>query len=137
MKNLKNIAAAVASLVVFTNITNSQALKASYSANYEQEPLTVKYLGDEGDYLLFDVTFKPNSKGRNVFAIEDKNEGEIYSSIPGTNFKVQRVKIEKISDEQVLNFKLVSGSKTYVRSFAVNTNLVETTTVAEGDITKL
>ena len=136
MTKLKTIALAAASLVIFTNITNAQALKASYSVNFE-EPIRVKYLGDDGDYLLFQVTLQSTSPAPAKFIIDDKKEGELYSSGWGADFKVQTIKIEKRDYDQELEFKLLLGKKTYSRSFSVNTKLVETTTVEEGAITKL
>lgn len=133
MTKLKNIAVAVASIVIFSNITHAQALKANYSVNYE-EPLKVKYLGEDKEYLLFQVTLQAPSSS--LFAINDKTEGELYSSYFSNNLKVQTIKIEK-RDEQVLNFKLVQGKKVYNKTFSVNTSKVETTTVSENDITIL
>ena len=135
MTKLKNIAVALASIVIFTNITHAQALKASYSVNYE-EPLAVKYLGNDGNYLTFEVTVQSQISGKAFFAIADKNEGVLYSSNVTPGLKVKTIKIER-SGDQVLNFKLVIGKKTYAKTFSVNTSKVETTTVAESDITML
>ena len=136
MTQLKNIAVAVASLVIFSNVTNAQAIKASYSVNAE-EPMKVKYLGDDGEYLLFQVTLQAKTPATSVFAIDDQSEGELYSTFLADTNKVQTVKIEKKAEGQVLDFKLVSGKKTYLKSFSVNKTLVETTTVAETAVTKL
>lgn len=136
MKNLKNIVVAVASVVLFSNITNAQTLKASYSVNYE-EPLKVKYLGDDDAYLLFEVTLQSNAPLNTLFAISDKNEGEFYSSFLSAGLKPRTFKIEKHGDNQVLDFKLVAGKRTYLKTFSINTSTVEKTTVAEHDITKL
>jgi hypothetical protein len=135
MSTLKNIAVAVASIVIFTNITNAQAVKASYSVNYE-EPMAVKYLGTDGAYLTFQVSVKPSATRNAVFEIADENEGELYASNLPAKFDTRTVKIEK-RDGQVLNFKLVVGKTTYTKSFSVSTNKIETTTVAESDITEL
>ena len=135
MKKLKNIAVAVASLVIFSNITNAQTLAAVNSVNYE-EPLKVKYLGEDGDYLRIEVTFQPGISSKALLAIEEEKEGELYSSFVGAEFKVQKIKIEK-GDYRSLNFKLFNGKKSYSKSFSVNTSLVETTTVSESDLTKL
>jgi hypothetical protein len=135
MTTLKNIAVAVASMVIFTNITNAQTVKASYSANYE-EPIAIKYLGNDGDYLLFRVSLQAPVSGSTYFEITDKTEGELYSSNLAANFKVQTIKIEK-KDDQELSFKLVVGKRTFSKSFSVNTSTVETTTVSENDITRL
>lgn len=135
MTTLKNIAVAVASIVIFSNITYAQNLKADYSVSAE-EPIKVKYLGDDGEYLLFEVTLQPKTSSNALFVIDDKKDGELYSSNLEGNYKVKTVKIEK-RDGQVLDFKLMIGKKSYTKSFAVNTTLVENTTVAETDISKL
>ena len=135
MTKLKNIAVAVATLVIFTNITNAQAVKASYTTTYE-EPLAVKYIGSDNDYLTFQVTVQSATPKSATFAIDDQKEGELYSSNVTPRFNVKTIKIEKRND-QVLDFKLVVGKKIYSKSFTVNTNKVETTTVAEADITML
>ncbi|MEO6731877.1 MAG: hypothetical protein ABIN01_11730 [Ferruginibacter sp.] len=135
MTSLKNIAIAVASVVLFSNITYAQALKANYSVSYE-EPLAVKYLGTDGEYLTFEVTMRPQIEGTALFEIDDKYEGQLYAANVTSALKVNRVKIEK-RDDQVLNFKLLVGKKTYTKSFSVNTSKVEKTSVAESDITML
>jgi hypothetical protein len=135
MTNLKNIAIAVASIVLFSNSTHAQITKASYSVNYE-EPLKVKYLGEDGDYLRFAITMESKSLPKAKFTIEDKNEGELYSSVFETTFKSQTIKIEK-GGYQSLHFNLVLDGTTFSKSFIINTNLIETTTVAERNITKL
>lgn len=135
MNKLKNIAVAFASIVIFTNVTNAQAVNASYSEK-AADPMVVKYIGNDGQYLTFQVTVQPQANSNAFFEIADKTEGELYSSSVSPNTKVQTIKIEK-RDEQVLNFKLFVGKNTYTKSFSVNTNKVETTTVAETDITML
>jgi len=136
MTKLKTIVAAVASLVIFTNIAHAQtATSTNYQANYA-EPLTVKYLGSEGDYLYFEVSLKPQTEGKAKFEIVDKNEGAFYAAGVSNDFKVKTYKVEKRED-QVLDFRLHFGKKTYSKTFSINTSLVENTTVAAGDITKL
>ena len=135
MTHLKNIVVAVASIVIFTNITQAQNLKANYSVGYE-EPLKVKYLGSDGDYLRFEVTFDSKTPERARFTIEDKNEGELYSSYFEGTSKVQTIKIEK-SAYEALNFHLNLGKKNYSKSFSVNTSVVHTTVVAERDVATL
>ena len=135
MSTLKNIAVAVASLVIFTNITNAQTVKASYSVKAE-EPMAVKYLGNDGNYLTFQVSVEPTVSGNAIFEITDKNEGELYTSTLATHSKTTTIKIEK-RDGQVLDFKLVVGKNTYTKSFSVNTNRVETTTVEESSVSIL
>jgi hypothetical protein len=140
MTKLKNILIAAVSLVTFSNITYAQSINAAdkvkTSANAD-EPLNVKYIGDDGEYLIFQVTVQLNSTERGRFAIDDKYYGQIFSSVLRTNSKLTTVKIEKSDADDVLDFKLVLGKKTYSKSFSVNTSLVETTTVEEGDVTRL
>ncbi|MEO6550035.1 MAG: hypothetical protein ABIN94_18680 [Ferruginibacter sp.] len=134
MKTLKNITVAFVSLIALTNVVNAQVVTASYQVNYE-EPLAVKYLGNDSKYISFQVTVQaetPNS----FFTIIDKSEGVLYSSSVTAESRLRTIKIEK-RDDQVLNFKLVVGKKTYLKSFYVNTKKVETTTVAENSITML
>ncbi len=136
MTTLKNITVAVASMVIFTNITNAQsAVKASYSVNYE-EPMAIKYLGNDGDYLLFRVSVQPTFTGKAYFEIADQKEGSLYTSNLASIAKEQTIKIEK-RDDQVLDFKLVVGKKTFAKSYTVNSDVVEKTTVSENAITSL
>jgi len=135
MTTLKNMAVAVASLVIFTNITNAQTAKTSYSVNFE-EPMKVKYLGDDDGYLSFEVSFTSESPKKSRFIIEDKNETELYSSFFESSPKKQTVKIDK-TDVREIYFKLFVDKKMFSKSFSVNTSLVETITVAENNLTKL
>lgn len=135
MTTLKNIAVAVASLVIFTNITNAQTAFTGYLVNHE-EPMKVKYLGDDDGYLSFEVSFTSESPKKSRFIIEDKNYSELYSSFFESSYKKQTIKIDK-TDVKALNFKLFVDKKMYLKSFVVNTSLVETITVAENDLTKL
>ena len=138
MKQFKNIAAAVASLVIFSSITNAQtAIPTSYSTpNATVEPMAVKYLGSSEDYLVFEVSLKSEANGYATFEIEDQNEGALYSTGLDKNATTKTIKIEKKND-QVLNFKLSVDKKVYTKSFSVNTSVVEKTTVSENDFTSL
>ena len=134
MTKLKNIAVAIASIVIFTNITQGQTTpeKSSF-VNYE-EPMAVKYLGNEGDYLAFRVTVQADLAANASFVVADQTEGDLYSSGLTSGDLVKTIKIEK-RDGQVLDFKLVVGRKTtFLKSFTVDTKEEEKTTVAEGDV---
>ena len=136
MTTLKNLAVAAASLVIFSTITNAQTSKANYTVK-ANEPFKVNYMGDEGAYLVFEVTLD-NAKSTNaVFAIYDKNEGELYSSLFGTKSNIKTIKIEKTDNDQVLDFKVILGKKAFSKSFVANTSLVETIDVIENSVTKL
>jgi len=136
MTKFRNIIIAAFSLVIFANVANAQAVNASYSVSAE-EPLKVKYLGDDGEYLLFHVELKSHEPAKAKFAISDKTEGTLYSSTLPSNLTVTNVKILKKDADQVLNFELFLGKEKFSKLFSVNTSFVKTITVAERDITKL
>ena len=128
MKTLKTALIAFASFVVFTNTTSAQALRSSYSIKAD-EPIEVKYLGVDGNYLLFQVVVNSYEKGHTSFKLTDKWDGELYSDYIRANNKVTTYKIEK-KDNQELEFKLLLGNKVFSKSFFVNTARVENTIVA-------
>ncbi|CAN5387567.1 hypothetical protein BH11BAC3_BH11BAC3_42770 [soil metagenome] len=136
MKTLKFkfIAVAIASFVMTVNTVSAQAVQASYTYKAE-EPLSVKYLGSDGEYLLFEVAVNNETKVAN-FGITDKAEGDLYSYNFNKGVNTQKMKIEK-KDYQELNFTLRVGKETYNKSFSVNTMRVENTVVAENEITRL
>ncbi|MEO6231907.1 MAG: hypothetical protein ABJB11_15005 [Ferruginibacter sp.] len=136
MKTLKFkfIAVAIASFIMTANTVSAQALQASYTYKAE-EPLSVKYLGNDGQYLLFEVAVNNESKTA-TFGITDKTEGDLYSYNFNKGVNTQKMKIEK-KDYQELNFTLRMGKETYNKSFSVNTMRVENTVVAENEITRL
>ena len=136
MTTLKNLAVAAVSLVIFSNITQAQTLKASYTVN-ANEAFKVKYIGDEGEYLVFEVTLDAPKTANAVLSIYDRNEGELYSSFYAGITSAKTIKIEKTDNSQVLDFKMIVGKKSFSKSFAANTSVVETINVTEKSVTKL
>ncbi len=134
MKKFKNTAVAIASLLIFINSTHAQASKAGQPVN-EEDPMAVKFLGNDGNFLTFRVTMLSQIPDYAFLAIGDKNEGVLYSAFFTTKYKVQKVKIEK-RDDQVLNFKLIIDKKTYSKSYSVNAGKLETATAIK-DVSKL
>jgi hypothetical protein len=136
MSTFRNITAAAASLVLLSGIAHAQiAVPTHYSINNSGD-FGVKYLGSDGDYLVFEVKIQSPLSDNASFRVEDSNDGTLYTSRIKDASKLTRVKIEK-KDYQALNFKLVVGSKVYSKSFSVNTKMIDRTTVSESDITKL
>jgi hypothetical protein len=131
MKTLKFkfIAVAIASFVITANTVSAQAIHTSYTINAE-EPFSVKYLGTEDNYLLFEVTVRSADLKPAALGISDKAEGELYAETFRTNLKVQKVKIEKRANQE-LEFKLSLGKAVYNKSFSANTSREENTTVSE------
>ena len=129
MKNLKKIAAAIIAVILFTNTATAQIVS-------KEPPLTVKYLGNQGGYLLFEVGINTGNDILPLLKINDKAEGELYSQNWKINAKSQIFKIEKM-DFQELSFKLLSGKKVYSKNFSTNTSFVEKITVKENDVVVL
>jgi hypothetical protein len=127
MKNMKNIIAALFTAVFFTTAASAQTAA--------QEPLTVKYIGMEENYLLFQVEVN-TAASFSLFKINDRTEGELFSQSWRNSNKPLTFKIEK-KDAQELSFTLVSGKKAFTKNFATSTNVIETTTVSEADVVKL
>ncbi len=137
MKTLKFkfIAVAIASFVISANTVSAQAIQAIYAVK-TAEPLSVKYLGSDDNYLVFEVTVNSAESKNALLGVSDKAEGELYTESIRSTQKTQKLKIEK-RDSQELNFKLSVGSTVYNKSFSINTSRVENTVVAEKDITVL
>lgn len=104
-------------MVISATAINAKSINPIDRVN-GKEPFSVKYIGNEGDYLLFQVIVNSSNAKHTSFAITDKSEGELYSSNIEANYKVQTLKIEK-RDNQELDFKLVIGKEVYSRSFAI------------------
>ena len=79
------------------------------------EPLSVEYLGQDENYLIFQVTVKSFGNQKVSFALNDQAEGELYTSV-FTMDKIQTFKIEK-RENQELNFNLLVGKKVFSKSF--------------------
>ena len=69
------IAAAFASFVIAANPVFAQSPVQPVLVNAE-EPLTVKYLGNDGAYLLFEVAVRSADQNTISLGISDKTEGE-------------------------------------------------------------
>ena len=134
MKNLKNISVAIIAVVLFA--TTATAQKTVATTEKSTEPFTVKYIGNEEDYLYFQVEINNVDNKFSLLKINDKAEGELYAQSWKPTLKLQTFKIEK-KEGQELNFKLLSGKKVYSKTFSATTSRNETTTVNENDMVVL
>jgi hypothetical protein len=134
MKNLKNITTAIIAVVLFVSAASAQTTVAKTVK--ATEPFTVKYIGNEEDYLYFQVEINTGNSNYSLLKINDKAEGELYSQSWKSNAKFQTFKIEK-KDGQQLDFKLLSGNKVYSKTFSATTTLVEKTVVNVNDVVVL
>ena len=137
MKTLKFkfIAAAFASSIITASPIAAQNTITPYTVSAE-EPLTVRYLGTDGSYLLFEIVVRSTGEKTVSLGISDKAEGDLYVSNFRDSYKVQKIKIEK-RDSQELDFRLGLGKNTYTKSFNVKNNVIENTVVSENDISRL
>lgn len=103
-----------------TNTVAQTVIPASNQID-TSEPLTVRFLGSQGDYLIFRVEIKTGNVGHSILQIDDAIEGELYSNPIYTNSKFQVMKIEK-RENQVLDFKLISGKKVYTKTYTTESN---------------
>lgn len=117
MKKFKNIVLTLVAMVISATAINAKSIDPVNSVK-TAEPFTVKYVGNDGDYLLFQVIVNSNNTKETSFAVSDKQEGEIYSAYIESTYKAQTLKIEK-RENQELDFKLVIGKEVYSRSFAI------------------
>lgn len=137
MKTLKFklIASAFASFVIAANPAFGQNPVHPISVIAE-EPFTVKYLGNDGAYLLFEVVIRSADQRTVSLGISDKTEGDLYASNFRAGYKAQTIKIEKRNNQE-LDFRLDLGKNKYTKSFNVKNSVVENTVVSENDITRL
>lgn len=127
MKNLRNIATALLAVVLFSNAAAAQT--KTTTAN---EPFTVKYIGNDEGYILFQVAVNTLDKNYTLLKINDKIDGEIYSQSYKKGSKLTTFKIEK-KDAQELSFRLLTGKTVYTKTFFTSVSNVESTTVNEND----
>ncbi len=88
---------------------------------YGDEPaaelLSVNYLGEDEEYLFFEVEVKAGSNKAVSFDVTDSNEGELYAATFRAD-KKQTLKIEKRFDQE-LSFNVKAGKRSYSKSFTV------------------
>jgi hypothetical protein len=121
MTKIKNIVLTLVTLLISVTAITAAPVNPANSFSGD-EPFTVTYVGNEGDYLVFQVVVNSDNTKNTSFKISDKAEGEIYSANIRSDNKVQTMKIEK-RDNQELDFKLVIGKEIFSKSFAVLTTV--------------
>lgn len=121
MKKSLMIAAGILYFTSVATVVTAQPTIAAKKKTEITEPLTVRFLGSDNDYLIFRVEIKTGNISSSEFRVEDASEGVLYANSLSTNSKYQLMKIEK-RDYQVLDFKLVSGKKIYVKTFTTDSN---------------
>lgn len=126
MTKIKTTALAISAILLFANSSNAATKNNPDTAFAAQtaiaEPLSVEYLGEDGDYRLFRVTVTPGSSKNASFSVNDFAEGEIYAAKFSTE-KVQTLKIEKRNDQN-LDFTVSVDGKAFTKSFTIMPTVV-------------
>ena len=123
---MKNIVAALSAIVLFTTASfagniKTDSLQATVKVN---EPLTVEFVGEEDNYLVFEVALTSSAEAPVSFTVSDLHEGELYTAKFASN-KKQTLKIEK-RDNQMLDFTLAAGKEVFSKSFIMVPTVVVT-----------
>ena len=126
MKNLRTIATAIITLVLFSNSATAQS-----TTSPANEAFSVKYIGNDEGYILFQVAVNSVSQNFTLLKINDKIEGEIYSKSYKKGTKLTTFKIEK-KDAQELSFILLTGKKVYTKTFHAATHSIKSTIANEN-----
>ncbi len=114
----KKVLTIIVSFVLVMNTGFTQSMSNGCN-DFVDEPLTVKYLGEDDDYLLFQVTIKTDDYASSFLQINDGAIGEIYSKKIASHSSTTKFKIEK-TNYSLLSFYLVSDRKTFSKSFSQN-----------------
>jgi hypothetical protein len=132
MKILKNITTAIFAVILFASAASAQRVQTAIS----ETDFTVKYVGIEENYLCF-VVGVDNMLGKAAYLkIDDKVDGELFAETLKPTAQMIKFKIEKKAG-QVINFKLSSGKKSYLKTFSASTILSEQTIVKENTVAAL
>jgi hypothetical protein len=123
---MKNIVTALSAIVLFTTASFAGNIKAdSLQATVKvSEPLTVEFVGEEDNYLVFEVALTSSATAPVSFTVSDLREGELYTAKFASN-KKQTLKIEK-RDNQILDFSLAAGKEVFSKSFIMVPTVVVT-----------
>ncbi len=121
MTKIKNIAVALSAIVLFAGSSYATSTNNAANAAVYEEPsaelLSVNYIGEDANYLYFQVSVKKGANKNVSFVVSDQNEGELYSAVLKDD-KVQTLKIEK-REGQHLDFSVKAGKKNYSKSFTI------------------
>lgn len=118
MSTLKNSFTALIAFVLLSATANASGIDSTGTNFPVEDPITVKFLGNDGDYLLFQIVTKSPDTKHTSLEVVDKEAGQLYSTAISSNYKVQTMKIEK-TYQQNLDFNLVIDGKVYSKSFSI------------------
>jgi hypothetical protein len=123
MTMIKKMTVVLSAIVLFagntfaTTTVNAPVNGIYYADEPMAELMTVNYLGEDAEYLFFEVIVKAGNNKSVSFDVSDSNEGELYAATFRAD-KKQTLKIEKRYDQE-LSFSVTAGKKSYTKSFTV------------------
>jgi hypothetical protein len=95
----------------------------------EKPSLEVTFLGVDGDFLLFTVKAEKVAP-KTFFTIRNEAGDEIYRELHNEINSMRRIRIPRLATH-TLRFVLGSRKQQCVKTFTINTNIVETIQVKE------
>lgn len=124
MTNIKKTALTLSAIVLFASssfaaTTNKLTVVDSFSTS---EPVSVEFLGEDANYVFFQVIVKPGAAKTASLEVNDTNEGDLYTGKFNTA-KTQTLKIEK-KDNQELGFTVAVGNERYSKTFTLMPTVV-------------
>ncbi len=125
MTNIKNTALTLSAIVLFATSSFAGTEKKSVFADSSltiEAPVSVQYMGEDANYVIFQVSVKEGENKAAALQVSDRAEGEIYAASFNAA-KVQTLKIEKRFDQE-LSFTVSLGNETYTKYFTLMPTVV-------------
>jgi len=129
MKSQNSIMSKVVLVAAFllATLSGTQALQAA-STTIEQPLASVRYMGKEGDLLIFDVHFRYGTQGR--FRILDENHNVLFEDKVQPGGSAKRFKIIAQVAEKI-HFESTTKEQSQRNTFAVAYQVEEKIKVSE------
>jgi hypothetical protein len=125
MTNIKKTVLTLSAIVLFATGSFAGTEKkatAVDSFTTNEMPVTVEYLGEDANYVVFQVTVTESENKTASLEVSDRSEGEIYAG-KFNAAKTQTLKIEKRFDQE-LSFTVSIGNEKYSKSFVLMQTVV-------------
>ena len=107
------------------------AIGEKVAVHAEVQPVaTIKYIGIQDEFYLFQVDCKQPSEGRATLRITDGNGNEIFRTSFFEKVYSRRIKIAR-EGYKSLQFVLNAKNQLFTKTYAINSQLVEKVEVEE------
>jgi hypothetical protein len=122
MKNQLTVFTAIRAIVflILAVTVASQTLFAQTDA-YNNNPLQVKFVSGDNEYLVFDLKYDANGRDRYDLVIIDESNNEVLmkEELKGRDFD-KTLRVPRLSETGIINFLLKSKRSKKQLSFYVN-----------------